>query len=183
MWLKYFAYGTYIGLWSYFNLAIFDNIKYINGKYGNNEWLIVLKDLVKELKIHNVCCLINRLKGQYKTFFTNIKKGIKTNKPSTKKLKYISEYSIILDNYGTYIDLNFKQQHITGLPVNIKAESVKAIFPGCNENVDPIQCSNGEFLINGYIHNGSNLENVKVGVFNGEFIAGNYYNVTLEESK
>ena len=97
------------------------------------------------------------------------------NKSTTK--------SIILDNYGTYIDLNFKQQHITGLPVNIKAESVTAIFPGCNENVDPIQCSNGEFLINGYIHNGSNLENVKVGVFNGEFIAGNYYNVTLEESK
>ena len=94
-----------------------DNIKYINGKYGNNEWLIVLKDLVKELKIHNVCCLINRLKGQYKTFFTNIKKGIKTNKPSTKKLKYISEYSIILDNYTSW---TLKRKNILGLNLNDK---------------------------------------------------------------
>ena len=41
--------------------------------------------------------IIKRIKADYKTFFTKVKKNKNENPPKTKKLKNLTQYSIPLD--------------------------------------------------------------------------------------
>ena len=75
-----------------------DKVNYIKNKFKDNVHLNELIRLSEDLKIHNLCALIKRLRGSYKSFFTKIKKGDKSaNAPYAKKLKFVKGYSIRLD--------------------------------------------------------------------------------------
>jgi IS605 OrfB family transposase len=74
-----------------------DKVKLIKEKYKDNVKLNELIKLSKCLKIHNLSDLIKKVKSNYKTFFTNLKNGIKANPPKAKKLSLVSSYSILVD--------------------------------------------------------------------------------------
>ncbi|MEA3316173.1 MAG: hypothetical protein U9Q30_09975, partial [Campylobacterota bacterium] len=74
-----------------------DDVKYIKNKYKNNQLLQDIIILSEDLKLHNLSMIIRRVKGDYKKFFTNIKKGVKTNIVRAKKLSLMNNYSIPLD--------------------------------------------------------------------------------------
>jgi hypothetical protein len=92
------------------------NINYIREKYKNNVFLIQLIEKSKELKIHNIVSIIKRIKTSYKTFFTNIKKNVKTSIPKAKKLNLLTNYSIPLDQ----IAWSLKRKNKLGLNFNDK---------------------------------------------------------------
>jgi len=78
-----------------------------------------MKDLLllgKELKVHNLSMIIRRIKGQYKTYFSKLKKDDNANPPKAKKLSKLREYSIPLDVNGW----SLKQEDLLGINLNDK---------------------------------------------------------------
>jgi putative transposase len=72
-------------------------VKDIKLKYKDNK---LMQDLIvasQGLKVHNLSMVIRRVKGDYRKFFTNLKKGVKVSTVRAKKLSLMTCYSIPLD--------------------------------------------------------------------------------------
>jgi IS605 OrfB family transposase len=93
-----------------------EEVKYIKMRYKDNQLLKDLIEVSKELKLHNLSMIIRRVKGDYKKFFTNLKKGIKVNTVSAKKLSLMTNYSIPLDTNSW----SLKKKNQIGLNLNDK---------------------------------------------------------------
>ena len=91
-------------------------VSYIREKYKDNELMKDLLLLGKELKVHNLSMIIRRIKGQYKTYFSKLKKDDNANPPKAKKLSKLREYSIPLDVNGW----SLKQEDLLGINLNDK---------------------------------------------------------------
>jgi len=97
---------------------------YIKEKYKDNELMKQIIELGKKLKIHNVAMVLSSIKGNFRSFFTKIKKGFKDARPpQPKKLCKVSQFSIPLDmnawsfNHQDEIALNLSD-HMFYLPLN-----------------------------------------------------------------
>jgi putative transposase len=110
------------------NINNINKINHIRNKYKDNEFLILLKELSKKLKIHNICLLIKRIRTSYKIFFTKIKKGVKSSIPKASKLKLLSKYSIQLDQ----IAWSLKRKNILGINLFDKMFYIHIDFKNLN---------------------------------------------------
>ncbi len=71
---------------------------YIKEKYKDNQLMQNLLEAGRKLKIHNLTMILNRIKANFKGFFTKHKKGDKAAKPpQPKKLAQVIKFSIPLD--------------------------------------------------------------------------------------
>jgi IS605 OrfB family transposase len=93
-----------------------EEVKDIKLRYKENKLMQDLISISKDLKVHNLSMIIRRVKGDYKKFFTNIKKGIKANTVRAKKLSLMTYYSIPLDTNAWSI----KRKNQIGLNLNDK---------------------------------------------------------------
>lgn len=114
-----------------------EKIQIYREKYKNDDLLITLKNIFidKKLRIHNICNIIKRIKGQYKAYFTNIKNDKKAYKPKPKKLKLVTDYSLNIDIsfwsirrkniisvnlFGEQIQLHIKHEPLLKIVKNLK---------------------------------------------------------------
>ena len=88
----------------------------IKSRYSENRLMKDLVEVSKELKIHNLSMIMRRIKGDYRKFFTNLKKGIKSNTIRAKKLSLIINSSIPLD-IGAW---SFKRKNQIGINLSSK---------------------------------------------------------------
>lgn len=128
-------------------------------KYSNNKWFLEMKVQCEKLKMHNVVMLIRRVKCQYSTFFTNIKKGVKASVPKPKKLSKMSSYSIVLDTNAW----SFKKKNVIGININEKMFYIKI-------NKDEIKKITSSL---------DNIQNVTISFSNKEV----YLNITYHNTK
>lgn len=100
---------------------------YLNEKYKDNKLWQSLKETAKTIKQHNFVYCIDRVKANYKTYFSKLK-VYKENPntytgmpkaPKAKKLSKLSNYSIELDKYCS---LSFKKlsQNLIGINLSDK---------------------------------------------------------------
>jgi IS605 OrfB family transposase len=125
---------------------------YIKEKYKENQLMQNLIQTGKELKIHNLAMIISRVKSNYKSFFTKIKKmNCTVSPPKPKKLSKLTRFSIPLDvNSWTFkvenqLGINLSNQMFY---IAINHEKLKEIV-GDLENIQSIQIhlSNGEIYL------------------------------------
>ena len=77
-----------------------------------------LKEVSKDLKIHNLVEQIKDIKKNYKSFFTKLKKGdTKAKPPKPKKLKNANKITIFTDGYKAH---SFVKRNKIGINVNRK---------------------------------------------------------------
>lgn len=138
-----------------------DKVKYIQDKYKNNQKFNELKKLSNELKIHNISAHIKDLKTKYITFFRNIKKSIKTNKPRPKKLKNIVNYSILLDK----ISVSFKKKDKIGINLYDKMFYIKF----------------NDVYLKKIVDSKKNIKNLRIKYSNGEIYLSIIYEKTNKE--
>ena len=88
-------------------------VKYIKSKYKENKLMQDLIAVGRELKIHNLKLIMERVKAQYKGYFTKLKNGDKIAKPPRpKKLSKLNNYTILLDGFKS---ISLKRKNILGL--------------------------------------------------------------------
>jgi putative transposase len=91
-----------------------EKVEYIKTKYKDNQLMNELILVSKELKVHNLCLIIDRIKTQYKTFF-KYPKDFKPPKP--KSLSKLTQYSILIDGYTSF---SLKKKNKIGINLNKK---------------------------------------------------------------
>ncbi|OSS42775.1 Mobile element protein [Desulfurella amilsii] len=97
---------------------------YLNEKYKDHKLWQALKETVKTIKQHNFTYCIERVKANYKTYFTNLKAYNKNSSaytgmpkpPKAKKLSKLLNYSIDLDKYCS---LSFKKLNQNLIGINL----------------------------------------------------------------
>ena len=123
-----------------------ENVQYIKDKYKNNQHMIDLIKLSQGLKVHNLCYIINRLKANFKSFFTKVKNGDKTAKPpKPKKLKLVNKYSILVDK----IAVSYKIKDKIGINLNNKMFYIDFQHKNLPKNIQSLSIvySNGEIYL------------------------------------
>lgn len=86
-----------------------DRVAYIKEKYKDHQ---LMQDLIRgsqDLKIHNLVMHMKKVKGEYKGFFTKVKRGEKANAPKPKKLAKTTHYTLKLDKHKAISFTKFKQ--------------------------------------------------------------------------
>ncbi|MFP3206824.1 MAG: transposase, partial [Hydrogenobaculum sp.] len=98
-------------------------VEYLKNKYKDNQLWQELKETAKKLKPHNVVGIINRVKANFKTYFTNLE-AYKQNPnlftgmpklPKPKKLSKITDYSVELDKYTSLSFARLEKENLTGI--------------------------------------------------------------------
>ncbi len=99
------------------------NSDYLKEKYKDNQLWQSLSEVAKKIKQHNFGYIIDRVKANYKTYFTNIKiykenpclfTGM-PNPPKPKKLSKMTEYAIELDKYTALSFAKLEKQNLIGI--------------------------------------------------------------------
>jgi IS605 OrfB family transposase len=111
---------------------------YLNEKYKDNELWQTLKEVAKVVEQHNLGYLINRVKGNYKTYFTKIQRWKKNSSlftgmpkpPRAKKLSKMTNYSVELDRYTTLSFAQIERKNLVG--VNL---AHKMLYIRCSDDL------------------------------------------------
>jgi len=99
------------------------NSDYLKEKYKDNQLWQSLSEVARKIKQHNFGYIIDRVKANYKTYFTNIK-TYKENPglfagtpkpPKPKKLSKMIEYAIELDKYTALSFAKLEKQNLIGI--------------------------------------------------------------------
>jgi len=142
-----------------------EKVNYIVNKYKDDQ---LLKDLIetgKSLKEHNLSMVVRRVRGNYKTFFTNIKTDPEVRPPKTKKLNKLNHMTVPLDANAWTL----KRKNSLGITLNHKVR----YFHINHEQILQV------------IHDFNTVKAVSVHFSNGEVYLEIHYskNVTVPDSK
>lgn len=93
-------------------------VNYIQDYYKDNDLMIDIKNVCKELKIHNITEQIKNIKKNYASFFTKIQnQNYDCNKPTTKSLKTANHITLYMDGYKSN---TLKHKNLIGLNLDKK---------------------------------------------------------------
>ena len=129
-----------------------EKASYIKEKYKEHKLMLDLMEVGRKLKIHNLAMVISRIKSNFKSFFTKIKKRNTTAKPpKPKKLAKVTRFTIPLDVNA----FSLKKENQLGINLSdqmfylsLNHQRLKEIV-GDLKNIQAIQVhlSNGEIYL------------------------------------
>jgi putative transposase len=108
---------------------------YLNEKYKDSKLWQSLKETAKTIKQHNFVYIIDKVKSNYKTYFTNLQMWHKNpslftgmpKPPRPKKLSRLTNYSVDIDRYTALSFAQLERKNLIG--VNL---SNKMFYINCN---------------------------------------------------
>lgn len=137
-----------------------DEVNYVKEKYKDNQ---LMQDLIKiggQLKKDNLVMTIQKIKSEYKGFFTKIKKGDKSARPpKPKKLSSLNHYTLLIDNdKGMSIAYLMKGKNKLGITLDhdigrqyiyVDYQAITKLVGGNLDNIQSINLhySNGELYL------------------------------------
>jgi len=130
-----------------------ERVSYIKEKYKNH---VLMQDLIEgsqELKIHNLVMIMKKVKGEYKAFFTKIKRGEKAKPPKPKKLAKTTHYTLKLDKHKS-VSLTYLKKGEDKLGINLDTKTRYSYFPAevfkklIKDNLANFTCMNIQFSNN-----------------------------------
>ncbi|ACG58209.1 transposase, IS605 OrfB family [Hydrogenobaculum sp. Y04AAS1] len=125
-----------------YNSKHLTQVEYLKNKYKDNQLWQALKETAKKLKSHNLLHIINRVKANFKTYFTNLElckqnpslfQGM-PKPPKPKKLSKLTNYSVELDKYCSLSFAHLEKKNLVGINlsnsivyIHINKEQVKKL--------------------------------------------------------
>jgi len=118
---------------------------YLNEKYKESELWQSLKETAKTIKQHNFVYIIDKVKSNYKTYFTNVQMWHKNpslftgmpKPPRPKKLSKLTNYAVDIDRYTA---LSFAKLERKNYNVPINQYRIFGIFIPSKNSVNDLKC-------------------------------------------
>jgi len=106
---------------------------YLNEKYKDSKLWQSLKETAKTIKQHNFVYIIDKVKSNYKTYFTNIQMWHKNpslftgmpKPPRPKKLSKLTNYSVDIDRYTALSFAKLENKNLIGVNLSNKMFYIK----------------------------------------------------------
>lgn len=134
-----------------------EKVRYLQEFYKNNELMKSLKEVSKELKIHNLTEQIKDIKKNYNSFFTKIKNGdTKAKPPKPRKLSKISNATIFTDGYKAF-SYKMRRKNDKGRKIGINLDTSMKYTYLPHKHIEKV------------VGKMENIANVNIGYSNGNF--------------
>ena len=130
--------------------------EYMKEFYKDNELMNSLREVSRNLKIHNLVEQIKDVKKNYDGYFTKLKQGdSKAKPPKPKKLSRISSMTIFMDGYKSYTFKHRKKskKNMLGINLHNKMKYTHVVHSSIEKVVGKLE----------------NIKNINVNYSNGNF--------------